>query len=110
MVQSAAEQQVVARFSRELTRLADLFGDDPRRLHQHPAFAWTAPLALADRLDMQRDYACGLIAGVKNGDWSQLEEAEISWQATAEVAGDAALSASLLAPRDPAHEIIPRRP
>ncbi len=68
------------------------------------------PLSLDERTDMQRDYARGLFEGTRTGDWTLPADAEASWRATAEVAGDPALSASLLAERDPAREIALRRP
>jgi len=51
-----------------------------------------------------------LFEGTRTGDWALLADAEVSWRATAEVASDPALSASLLAERDPEREITLKRP
>ena len=106
----AVEQEQVSRFMTELERVGSLFSPDSvRHLHTPRSLSWTQPLSLAERTDMQRDYARGLFEGTRTGDWTLLADAEASWRATAEVAGDPALSASLLAERDPAREIALRR-
>ncbi len=108
---NAVEQEQVSRFLTEMERVSGLFDPDGvPQLHKVRSFAWTQPLSLAERKDMQRDYARGLFEGTRTGDWALLADAEVSWRATAEVASDPALSASLLAERDPEREITLKRP
>lgn len=99
-----------SRIKAELTRLAPLFEEETHALHACADFAWTEPLTDKERQLLRGALGAALAHAMVTHDWSELEEAEHAWRATAEVAADPELSGELLAPWSTDDEVVLSRP
>ncbi len=59
---------------------------------------------------MKEDFATILPSALLTNNWAQYDDTRYSWQETARVLADPALTAALLAQRDPDQELSLQRP
>lgn len=110
MLSPVQEPEAGTRVRQELLAILPLFEESLADLHRHEQFAWIAPLNAEERQQMKEDVATALPSALLTDDWSQYDNMRYSWQETARVLADPALTEALLAERDPAQEVSLQRP
>jgi len=107
---SVQEPEAETRARQELLAILPLFEEPLADLHRHEQFAWIEPLDAEERRQMKEDFATTLPSALLTNDWAQYDDMRYSWQETARVLADPALTAALLAERDPDQEVSLQRP